>query len=409
MKATNRFPRQISSSATPRMSSSARSDHAAVRLAVYNDYRYWRVDGKIRTERAFIAFLGGLADHFDKLVLPGRLNPGPGGAELAHYVLPEGIEFVPLPWYESLSNPFAAARGLTASLKAFWRVLDEVDAVWLLGPHPLCFPYAGMAALRRKRIALGVRQDMPTYARARHPGRRSIHLLADALEGGFRILSRLCRTVVVGPDLAANYRCARRLLQINVSLIRAADLPTEAPARDWSGPLEALSVGRLETEKNPLLLADVLAELGPSSPWRLTIVGEGPLGEDLEARLENLDVSGHADLMGYVRFDGELPALYRNSNALLHVSWTEGVPQVLFEAFAAGLPVVATAVGGVADAVGDAALLIPPGDADAAAAALRRVAGDPELRTRLARRGLERVREVTLESESARVARFLTS
>ena len=45
------------------------------------------------------------------------------------------------------------------------------------------------------------------------------------------------------------------------------------------------------------------------------------------------------------------------------MSWTEGLPQVLFEAFAAGTPVVATAVGGVPEAVGDAALLIPPGDA----------------------------------------------
>jgi glycosyltransferase involved in cell wall biosynthesis len=380
-----------------------------VRLAVYNDYRYWRVDGKIRTERAFIAFVGGLAERVDKLVLPGRLDPDPGGRELAHYELPDGIEFVPLPWYESLASPLAAARGLAASIKVFWRVLDEVDAVWLLGPHPLCFPFAALAALRGKRVALGVRQDLPTYARTRHPGRASMHRLADALEGGFRLLSRVCRTVVVGPDLAANYRHARELLQINVSLIRAADLPDEPPARDWSGRLDALSVGRLETEKNPLMLADVLAQLGPSSPWNLTIVGEGPLADDLAARLGELGVAGRADLKGYVRFDGELPDLYRDSQALLHVSWTEGVPQVLFEAFAAGLPVVATAVGGVAEAAGDAALLIPPGDPGAAAAALRRIAAEPELRERLARAGLDRVRDVTLESESARVARFLAT
>ena len=53
--------------------------------------------------------------------------------------------------------------------------------------------------------------------------------------------------------------------------------------------------------------------------------------------------------------DGLL-ALYRSAHVLLHVSWTEGLPQVLFEAFAAGLPVVATDVGGVAEAAGDGAL-----------------------------------------------------
>ena len=91
----------------------------------------------------------------------------------------------------------------------------------------------------------------------------------------------------------------------------------------------------------------------------------------------------------------------------LHVSWTEGMPQVLLEAFAAGTPVVATAVGGVPEAAGDAALLIPPGDADAAAAAIARIAADPELRRELVTRGIERVRGRTLEAESARVARFL--
>ena len=90
-----------------------------------------------------------------------------------------------------------------------------------------------------------------------------------------------------------------------------------------------------------------------------------------------------AELIGYVPIDEGLLDLYRGCHALLHVSWTEGVPQILFEAFAAGLPVVATAVGGVPDAVGDDALLVPPGDAQAAASALARIAREPELRDRL--------------------------
>ena len=102
-----------------------------------------------------------------------------------------------------------------------------------------------------------------------------------------------------------------------------------------------------------------------------------------------------------------LAELYRSSHALLHVSWTEGLPQVLFEAFAAGLPVVATEVGGVPAAVGDAALLVPPGDAEAPARALDRIATDPALRERLTEAGLARVREHTLEAEARRVAEFL--
>jgi glycosyltransferase involved in cell wall biosynthesis len=69
--------------------------------------------------------------------------------------------------------------------------------------------------------------------------------------------------------------------------------------------------------------------------------------------------------------------------------------------------VVATAVGGVPEAAGDAALLIPPGDPDAAARALERLASDPDLRRRLVTAGIERLRGRTLEAQSALVARFL--
>src|SRR5205085_2276672 len=163
-------------------------------------------------------------------------------------------------------------------------------------------------------------------------------------------------------------------------------------------------------EKNPLLLAEVLGLLRRRGlPWRLRVCGEGPMLDELQARLRELGVAEHAELLGYVPIEHGLLDLYRSSHAFLHVSFSEGLPQVLFEAFAAALPVVATAVGGVPEAVGDAAILIPAADAAAAADALERLAGDDELRQRLAGAGIERVRTRTLEAESARVAAFVTA
>jgi glycosyltransferase involved in cell wall biosynthesis len=197
------------------------------------------------------------------------------------------------------------------------------------------------------------------------------------------------------------------VLELSVSLIAESDLasPDAVASRSYDGELRALSVGRLEQEKNPLLLADVLAAL--PEPWRLVVCGEGPLAGALENRLRQLEVAKRAELRGYVPIDGGLLDVYRSSHAFLHVSWTEGLPQVLFEAFAGRLPVVATDVGGVASAVGDAALLIPPGDAHAAAAALERLAANAELRARLIEAGFELVRRRTLEAECDRVAAFL--
>jgi glycosyltransferase involved in cell wall biosynthesis len=81
---------------------------------------------------------------------------------------------------------------------------------------------------------------------------------------------------------------------------------------------------------------------------------------------------------------------------------------VILEAFAARLPVVATDVGGVSDLVADRGLLIPPRDPDAAAAALARLAHDPELRDRLVEAAQQAAADHTLEAECSRLAGFLS-
>ncbi|MEA2455036.1 MAG: hypothetical protein QOI45_1298 [Thermoleophilaceae bacterium] len=375
-----------------------------LRVAVYADNWYRPTADGVYADRSLVLFIAGVAAAAEHTILLGQLDP-----ELprAHYRVPDHVEFVGLPSYPSMLSP-RAPLAMLGSLRRFWRLLPQVDVVWLLGPHPLCLAFAALAALRRKRVTLGVRQDFPTYVRTRHPGKRLVHLAGDLLEGAYRLMARRAPTVVVGPDLAANFKRARHLLPISVSLVRDSDIadPAEAANRAWNGDHTVLSVGRLETEKNPLLLADVLARLDGAG-WRFQICGEGPLEGELRGRLRELGVEDRAELLGYLPIHGGLMDRYRGANAFLHISWTEGMPQVLLEAFAAGTPVVATAVGGVPEAAGDAALLIPPGDADAAAEALGRIASDPELRRQLVTRGIERVRGRTLEAESARVARFL--
>ncbi|MEA2470159.1 MAG: hypothetical protein QOE38_1158 [Thermoleophilaceae bacterium] len=373
-----------------------------MRLAAYTDYVYKQRDGQVYAQRAFALFLARLGGEVESLAITGRLDPGPG---VSYYRLPPEVVFVPLPHYASLASPWRALPAMARSLGRFWRLLDRVDAAWLLGPYPLSFVFVLLAALRRRRVFLGVRQDWPTYVRSRHPSSRGLQAVAWLMETAWRALARLYPVVVVGPELARNYASARAVLPVTVSMV---DEDQIAPPRTGSAPgFTVLSVGRLETEKNPLLLADVLAGLHAVDPrWRLVVAGEGPLRGELEERLAALGVAGAADLLGYVPVDAGLHDLYRSSDFFLHVSWTEGLPQVLFEAFAARLPVVATAVGGVPDAAGEAALLVPPGDASAAVEALTRMASDAALRERLVESGVERVRQHTTSAEVRRVAEF---
>lgn len=381
-----------------------------MRLAVHADFEYHAADGEIRGENAFALFFVGLAEHVERLTVLGRLDPA---SDRGRYALGPGIEFVGLPFYESLGHIREVSRATWGSLHRFWRALDDVDAVWLLGPHPLQIAFALIAALRRRRVILGVRQDFPRYVQNRHPGSPLLHLAARALEGAWRAIARFSAAIVVGPDLERRYAKARRLLGISASLIRAADL-VEAPratagaSASNGGERTILTVGRIDEEKNPLLLAEILAGLESArGGWRLVVVGDGPLAGRLAERLNELGVGRAAELRGYVPFGPELLALYRDSDVLLHVSWTEGLPQVLIEAFAAGLPVVATDVGGVREAVGDAAILVPPGDAEAAIAAVLALTGDPARRVELISAGLDYARDHTLDVEARRVAAFV--
>jgi glycosyltransferase involved in cell wall biosynthesis len=375
-----------------------------VRLAAYEDAIYQRdADGTLTVHRAFPLFMFGLAAEVESLVVLGRLDPAPGRS---HYVVADPGAFAPLPFYENASRVGAVLAALGKTVRQFWGVLDRSDVVWVNGPSPMAIVLAVMALVRRRHVVLGVRQDTLAYARRRFSGRLAPQLAFRVMEALWRTLARGTPVTAVGPDLAARYARARSVHELSVSFVRDADLDAPRTAAG-TAPLTVLSVGRLETEKNPLLLADILAELGDG--YRLQIVGEGPLEACLQTRLAELGAADRAELLGYVPLDAGLLDRYRAADLFLHVSWTEGLPQVLLEAFAARTPVVATDVGGVGAVAGGAALLVPPGDARAAADAIRSLTADPDLRGRLVAAGIERARARTGDAERRRLAAFIAA
>jgi glycosyltransferase involved in cell wall biosynthesis len=290
------------------------------------------------------------------------------------------------------------------------RELGALDAVWLFGPYPVSLLFAWLALRRRKRIFLGVRQDFPEYIRHRLPSPLWTWAVAVAyaFEWVFRLLARRVPAVVVGEALGRKY--GRKALATGFSLVRDADVVEldAALARPWTGRL--VTVGRIDAEKNPTLLPEILHRLrGRDDRWHLVVAGQGPLEDGLRARARELGVEDAIELRGYVENGPELWELYRSASAFLHVSLTEGLPQVLFEAAAAGTPIVATDVGGVGAALanGQRGLLVPPGDAAAAAAALERLRDDVPLRHRLVTAGLAHAPRETLEAQLERIGAFL--
>lgn len=380
------------------------SARATARLLVFEDSVYRRDAERAWTDQSFLWFALHLAERFPSLEVLGRLDPEPGRS---HYPLPDGVRLVPLPHYDSLAHP-SAVPALLRSAWTAWAALGRADVAWVMGPNPMALLLVLLAPLRGARVVLGVRQDLPTYARHRHPGRRWTHRAADVLEAVWRRLARRHAVVAVGPELRQAYDRSPHAVELGISLVPLAQLDAPATRGSYDGPLQVVSVGRLEAEKNPLLLADVLALLrAHDDRWHLVVCGEGPMRAELQARLDALGLTPFAELRGYVPIDGGLRETYLASHALLHVSWTEGVPQVLFEAWAAGLPVVATDVGGVRAVADGAALLLPAGDAAAAAEALRTVADDPVSRAQLVAAGRARAADNTMEGALGRLAELL--
>lgn len=382
-----------------------------MRLGVYADLVYRKSGDTISTNLAFIRFLTGLAPRLRELVIFGRLDPAPGSEP---YVLPAGVRFVPLPHYPRVTAVDRLLRTARKARRTFAEELSGLDVVWLFGPHPLSLVLLREARRRRVPVALGIRQDFPAYIAHRLPGRLWLWAVpaSHALERAFRRLSRRVPTVVVGDELGRVYgKGSAPLLVTGFSLVPAADLiePETAVARPWAGELRLLSVGRLDPEKNPMLLPEILARLRDRyAGWTLTVAGAGPLAGELERRAAELNVADAFTLLGEVPSGPELKALYRSSHAFLHVSLTEGLPQVLFEAQAAGLPIVATDVGGVSGALagGEAGLLVAPRDPVAAVAALERLRVDEDLRSRLIVAGLELIACETVETQLDRLEKF---
>lgn len=142
------------------------------------------------------------------------------------------------------------------------------------------------------------------------------------------------------------------------------------------------SVGRIDAQKGHWVLLDALAALRKKHPARCVIIGDGPKRAALEAQVRKLGLEKAVWLLGE-RTD--VTTWLSSFDIFALPSLWEGLPNALLEAMALGLPVVASAVDGVPEAVQDGVtgLLVPPRRPEALTQRLDRLACDPDLRARL--------------------------
>ena len=156
--------------------------------------------------------------------------------------------------------------------------------------------------------------------------------------------------------------------------------------------LLVVAVGRLSPEKGFDQLIAAARSVADRMPGvGFVLVGDGPDRAALETRIGSAGLQAHVALAG---FRSDVDRLMQGADVLAQSSFTEGLPNVVLEACAAGIPVVATDVGGTGEVVRDglSGYLVPPGDPAALAERLLDVLGSPELRRGMGAHGREVVR-----------------
>ncbi len=228
-----------------------------------------------------------------------------------------------------------------------------------------------------------------------------------------RVLRWMDQVVCVSAGQAARVRRAGvppEKIQVIRNAIRSEQFQRPDPA--FRSALEKMfrrkpqilvgAAGRLSPEKGFAVLIEAARLLiAKSRDVGFVLFGEGKLRRQLEGLIARSDLKEHFVLAG---FTDRLHCYLPHFDVLALPSYTEGLPVVVLEALAAGVPVVATAVGGTPEAVQDGTngYLVPAGDAPALAGRIASLLSDPDTRRQMGLCGQQRVKEYFNFSSRAR-------
>jgi glycosyltransferase involved in cell wall biosynthesis len=306
--------------------------------------------------------------------------------ELVTRLLDQGIRVVGIPEFVRNPHPWRDALAL-------WRLLRIMrsERFDLVHAHGTKAGLLGRLAARIARVPVVV---FTAHGWAFTDGRATWQrwLLASLERLAARWSTRIVCVSAHDRQLAQQFGVGG---QSQLVLIRNGITPADPPRLDADAVRRTLgvrerpvvvSVGRLASQKDPMTL---LAAARRLTAGTVVLVGDGPLRPTAERYVRDHGLQNRVILSG-MRTD--VASILAVADVFVLASRWEGLPLAIIEAMMAGLPVVATRVGGVPELVEDGVtgVIVPPRDSEALAAALKRLLADPGLRSRMGRAGQER-------------------
>lgn len=379
-------------------------------LGILYHMPFWQTaDGALwEAEGSFARYVDSIAPYFDRVILsvPVFDTPPASGSRLRA----TNVTLAPLPYFPGPRQFYPQLLTMRSRLRKW---VEQCDVIHLRVPSPAAIFAFRIAEARRKPIFLLVVGDYE--ALLPHLGYRGIKKFLFAKyvafeEWAMRYMTSRALTFANGAALKAKHeRDNPRIHETRTTTLSLSDFATRTDTCQGSR-VRVLCVSRIDPRKGLRSLPEVIAGLVQAGhDVSLDIVGPtiGLIGEsERDAIVQEATARGVGDrikLLGPVALDQLLP-LYREYDLfVLPTRPGEGIPRVLMEAMAGGLPIVTTSVSGIASLIdhGVNGLLVPEGSTQAVVDAMHLLITTPSLRQQLIAKGYATAAAHTLERQAA--------
>lgn len=381
---------------------------------------FWQAaDGSVwEVEGSFGRYVDSLAPYFDEIVLsvPVFDTPQAAGSRLRS----PNVRLAPLPYFPGPRQFYPMLPTVYRRLRDF---VQQCDVIHLRVPTPAAIFAFRLARAANKPVFLLVVGDYK--ALLPHLGYRGLKRLLFGTyvafeEWALRHMITRSLTFVNGAALREKHEQQRRVgagfsppstsvIETKTTTLSLADISSRSDTCG-GGRIKCLTVSRIDPRKGLRVLPDAIASLvAQGRDVTIDIVGPtiGQIGDTerdaIAADARRLGVEDRVQLRGAIPLDQLMPLYQQYDVFVLPTQPGEGIPRVLLEAMAAGLPIITTGVSGIRSLVrhGENGVLIGESSAEAIATALAQIMSDAALRRRIIDGGYWTARNHTLERQAA--------